>query len=103
LGEDDLDHQLIKSQVLGDGRASINRNSDCENVDIEEEKMIVKARPSENIRDTFMVGQDAEAQRRVFEVQQVYDKKDQEHKYCDNRIATSKYNCLTFFPKNLFH
>jgi hypothetical protein len=50
-----------------------------------------------------MVGQDAEAQRRVFEVQQVYDKKDQEHKYCDNRIATSKYNCLTFFPKNLFH
>ena len=39
---------------------------------------------------------------REFEVNYVYKKKDKRKRYKDNKISTSKYNVITFLPKNLF-
>jgi hypothetical protein len=43
-----------------------------------------------------------EVPRRIFEVNTVYDKKNKERRFMNNRITTSRYTCLSFLPKNLF-
>jgi len=39
---------------------------------------------------------------RAFEVNKVFNKADKTRRYKNNYISTSKYNCFTFLPKNLF-
>mmetsp|Transcript_87608 Transcript_87608/g.120757 ORF Transcript_87608/g.120757 Transcript_87608/m.120757 type:complete len:149 (-) Transcript_87608:2157-2603(-) len=41
-------------------------------------------------------------ERRVFETNVVFNKKDKTRRFPDNAIKTAKYNCFTFLPKNLF-
>jgi hypothetical protein len=55
LADDDLDHGLVKSQVL-EARGSINRQSLSDNMEIEEDQLIVKGRPDETMRETFLPG-----------------------------------------------
>jgi len=43
-----------------------------------------------------------EIPRRIFEVNTVFDKKDRDRRFMSNKITTSRYNCLTFLPKNMF-
>lgn len=56
-----------------------------------------------NKRDTEI---EVEIPRRKFEVNTIYDKlylkQNPDKRFIGNRITTSKYNCLTFLPKNLF-
>ena len=39
---------------------------------------------------------------RAFEVNTVFSKKQVERRFCDNKVNTAKYNCVTFLPMNLF-
>ena len=43
-----------------------------------------------------------EPPRRIFEVNTVFNKKQRARRFRNNRISTTKYNCLTFLPKDLF-
>lgn len=42
------------------------------------------------------------APRRVFEVNTVFGEEQQNRRFRSNRVVTTKYNCFTFFPKNMF-
>lgn len=44
----------------------------------------------------------APAQRRVFEINQVFPGDRQDRQFMSNRVQTTKYTCASFFPKNLF-
>jgi len=40
--------------------------------------------------------------RRIFELNTVFDRKDSNRKFMNNVLSTTKYTCLTFLPKNLY-
>ena len=40
---------------------------------------------------------------RKFEINTIFKKKDKTRRFIDNRISTSKYNVITFLPKNLMY
>lgn len=40
---------------------------------------------------------------REFEINRVFTKKDKNRRFKNNEISTSKYNVITFLPKNLFY
>lgn len=42
------------------------------------------------------------ALRRVFEINQVFTREQLDRRFVSNKVVTTKYNCLTFLPKNLF-
>lgn len=42
------------------------------------------------------------APRRIFEVNTVFGEEQLDRKFVSNKVETTKYSCLTFFPKNLF-
>ena len=42
------------------------------------------------------------SERRIFELNTVFEKRDPERKFMSNEVCTGKYTCLTFLPKNLF-
>jgi len=42
------------------------------------------------------------APRRVFEINTVFEEKDVSRRFVSNKVVTTKYNCVTFLPKNLF-
>ena len=41
-------------------------------------------------------------EKRVFELNTIFDKKDPERKFMSNQVSTGKYSVLTFLPKNLY-
>ena len=41
------------------------------------------------------------ADRRVFEINTIFEQKRVDRDFPDNRVKTTKYSCLTFFPANL--
>ncbi len=47
-------------------------------------------------------GGGASVKNRMFDVSRVYGKKEKHTKFKSNEIQTSKYNVVTFLPKNLF-
>ena len=42
------------------------------------------------------------APRRIFEINTVFDKENQERSFLTNIISTTKYTCVNFLPKNLY-
>ena len=40
--------------------------------------------------------------KRVFELNTIFDKRDSQRKFMSNMVSTGKYTCLTFLPKNLY-
>ena len=48
------------------------------------------------------MGASTPKERRNFEINHIFEKNQHERNFCDNRVTTTKYTCLTFFPKNLF-
>ena len=41
-------------------------------------------------------------ERRLFEINQIFDQTQKDRKFCDNKVTTTKYTCLNFLPKNGF-
>lgn len=42
------------------------------------------------------------AERRIFEVNTVFEELQHDRAFMSNRVLTTKYTCLTFLPKNVF-
>lgn len=42
------------------------------------------------------------APRRTFEINTFYGPEQQNRNFRSNRVETTKYTCITFFPKNMF-
>ena len=49
-----------------------------------------------------MASEKAVDERRKFEINKEFGKKEKGRTFMDNKIETAKYNCITFLPKNLF-
>ena len=45
---------------------------------------------------------DPDVDRRVFNINELFDQEMKEPNLHTNRVTTTKYTCLTFLPKNLF-
>ncbi len=62
-----------------------------------------KGKPTQNdSMDMSMEVQEEQIPRRVFEINTVFGKKQKDRRFKDNTVCTSKYNCITFLPLNLF-
>ena len=41
-------------------------------------------------------------ERRLFEINKIFEKNEPGRKFMNNKVTTTKYTCLNFLPKNLF-
>lgn len=55
-----------------------------------------------DVQTTNPDGDDEPAPRRIFEVNTFFEKLDKDRQFMSNKVETTKYTCLSFFPKNCF-
>ena len=52
--------------------------------------------------DNSLEDEESKIPHRVFEINTVFTKKQKDRRFKNNKVSTSKYNCITFLPLNLF-